>query len=145
MSCERTFEEDIVDMERLRKTIAKAVDELSFDLRKEGKLAACVAVKIRYSNFDTNTVQARVSYTASGADLTRKALELFNKSKAAGRKIRLVGVKFSDLIYGSQQIDLFNDTVADVNLNLAMDAIRKRFGFDVVKKAITLSQAPWRA
>ncbi|HLT49264.1 MAG TPA: DNA polymerase IV, partial [Aequorivita sp.] len=65
MSKEHTFEKDTIDMDLLRRIMLSMVDELAFDLRKEGKLTACVTVKIRYSNFDTHTMQAKLSFTAS--------------------------------------------------------------------------------
>jgi DNA polymerase-4 len=144
MSKEQTFDRDTTDMVLLRREVAAMVDALSFDLRKDGKLTACITLKIRYSNFDTDTKQARVPYTASNATLTEKALELFKKLYSRRMMIRLVGVKFSDLIFGSQQIDLFTDTLRDVNLNCAMDAIRKRFGYEMVGKAITYAPAKER-
>jgi DNA polymerase-4 len=114
------------------------IDKLSFDLRKDHKLTCCLTVKIRYSNFDTETKQQRISYTSSNKVLTEKALDLFQKLYSRRMMIRLVGIKFSDLIYGSYQIDLFNDTIQDVKLNTAIDSIRKRFGFDTIQKAIQL-------
>jgi DNA polymerase IV len=144
ISSEETFDKDTTDMERLRTTLASMVDKLSFDLRKEQKLTACIAVKIRYSNFDTENKQVRISYTASSIVLTQKALELFKKLYSRRMMIRLIGVKFSDLIYGSEQIDLFSDTIRDVNLNSAMDSIRNRFGFDKVQKVNTFTNAPKR-
>ena len=39
---------------------------------------------------------------------------------------------------------MFTDTLRDVNLNCAMDAIRKRFGYEMVGKAITYAPAKER-
>lgn len=138
MSTEQTFDKDTIDMVLLKKTLSGMVDTLSFDLRKENKLTSCISVKIRYSNFDTDTKQARVSYTASNKILTEKALDLFHKLYSRRMMIRLIGVKFTDLIQGSYQIDLFAETLKDTSLNAAMDSIRNRFGFDLVKKAISM-------
>ncbi|MGE0569270.1 MAG: hypothetical protein AB7O73_15125 [Bacteroidia bacterium] len=52
--------------------------------------------------------------------------------------IRLVGVRFSHLIQGSYQFDLFEDTIEQLQLYQAMDKIRKRFGKDAVQRAIGL-------
>jgi len=49
--------------------------------------------------------------------------------------IRLVGVRFSGLIRGTQQLNLFEDTPEMVNLYIAMDNIRKRFGTSALKRA----------
>jgi DNA polymerase-4 len=50
----------------------------------------------------------------------------------------LIGIRFSHLVYGSQQINLFEDTEEAVRLYQAMDAMRNRFGEEVVKRAISV-------
>ena len=49
--------------------------------------------------------------------------------------IRLVGVRFSGLIRGVQQLNLFEDTSEMVHLYLAVDKLRRRYGSDSVKRA----------
>ncbi len=136
LSKEETFDKDTTDMNMLKKIIVRMVDTLAYDLRSQQKLTSCITVKIRYSNFDTETKQARVPYTSSDRALTEKALELFHKLYSRRMLIRLIGIKFSNLVHGSYQIDLFNDTMAQVNLNNALDGIRNRFGVKAVGKAI---------
>ena len=138
MSNETTFDKDTIDINLLERTLLKITDSLAFDLRKDQKLCGCITIKIRYSNFDTYTKQARISYTASDRVLSQKALELFKKLYEKRMMIRLVGVKLSDIISGSFQIDLFNDAVRDIHLAQAMDGIRKRFGYNTIKKAVIL-------
>src|SRR5690606_18262304 len=108
------------------------IDELTFDLRKERKLTACITLKIRYSNFDTHTKQIKIAYTSSEKVLTEWILELFNKLYSRRMLIRLVGIKLSNLVAGSHQVDLFNDGIKDLNLGRAMDYIRTRFGTDKI-------------
>lgn len=138
MSKEHTFEIDTIDMTLLRKIIITMIDELAFELRKDGKLTSCLTLKIRYSNFDTYTKQVKVSYTSSEKALTERILELFDKLYSRRMLIRLVGVKFSDLVAGSYQVDLFNDEIEELNLSMAMDHIRKRFGTDKIQRAISV-------
>ncbi len=138
MSKEHTFESDTIDMQVLRKHIITMIDDLAFDLRQDEKLTGCLTLKIRYSNFETVTKQIRVSYTSSERLLTEKAMDLFRKLYSKRMLIRLIGIKFSELVGGSYQIDLFNDAATDINLSAAMDKIRMRFGLDAVKRAISL-------
>jgi DNA polymerase-4 len=138
ISKESTFDKDTINMDLLKKTIVKMVDELAFDLRKSQILTSCVSVKIRYSDFNTEQVQQKITYTASTVKLTEKALELFKKVYTRRILLRLVGVKFSNLVHGTEQMDLFNDVAEQVNLNRALDGIKMRFGNDLVKKAILL-------
>ena len=136
MSKETTFQNDTIDMDILKKTLIGIVDMLAFELRKDQKLTSNVTLKIRYSNFDTHTQQIKIAYTNSDQKLTEVVLSLFKKLYSRRMLIRLIGVKFSGLIYGSYQTDLFNDSVEDVNLMQAMDKIRKRYGTELLMKAI---------
>lgn len=138
MSTENTFDTDTIDIAYLKRVISRQVDELSFDLRKQHKVTSCITVKLRYSSFETYTKQARIPYTASCKALTEKALELFGNLYTRRMLIRLVGVKFSHMVSGNYQIDLFSDATRQINLDVAMDSIRNRFGVQYVKKAITL-------
>lgn len=136
MSKRETFEKDTIDMVFLRQVLTKMVDELSFDLRKQEKLTGCILVTIRYSNFDTEQKQMKIPYTALDTLIIPKVMELFHKLYSRRMLIRLIGVKFSDIIGGSYQIDLFNDVERDISLYKALDGIRNRFGTDKVMRAI---------
>ena len=138
MSKEDTFRQDTTDMELLRKTIVGMVSTLAFDLRKDGKIAKTISVKIRYSNFDTHEQQATIAYTNIESVLTKTALELFHKLYSRRMLIRLVGVTFSNLTTGTPQIDLFDTTTTQIKLNQAMDSIKKRFGAEFLKSAAIL-------
>jgi len=52
--------------------------------------------------------------------------------------IRLVGVRLSNLVHGSHQIDLFEDTAESINLYEALDYIKHRYGTDKIIRATTL-------
>lgn len=135
-SKEHTFEKDTIDMVLLKKVLAKMIDELAFDLRREGKLAGCLTLKIRYSNFETFNKQVKITYTCSEKLLLEKVMLLFQKLYSRRMLIRLIGVKLSDLVTGSYQIDLFNDVVTDLNLSQAIDRIRMRFGMEKIIRGV---------
>lgn len=141
MSTEETFQKDTIDMEFLRSTLITMTTKLAFDLRKQERLTGCVTVKIRYANFDTHPMQAKIPYTCSDQKLVDKVMELFKKLYSRRMLIRLVGVKFSDLVSGGHQIDLFSDPLKDVNLLKALDSIKNRFGTDKVMRAVSLGYA----
>jgi len=132
---ERTFQRDTMDVGGLHDLLTSMVEKLAFQLRKEEKLTSCVTVKIRYSNFDTHTLQKRVPYTSFDHVLMPIARELFDRLYQRRMLIRLVGVRFSGLIRGVQQLNLFEDTSEMVHLYLAVDKLRKRYGSDSVKRA----------
>jgi len=138
ISTERTFQKDTTDVVRLRLLLLSMVEKLAFSLRKKQKLVGCVAVKIRYSNFDTHTQQKHIPYTSFDHVLMDVVSELFEKLYNRRMLIRLIGVRFSDLVYGVQQLDLFEDTPEMISLYQAMDKVRIRFGDYAIKRASSL-------
>ncbi len=130
ISTERTFDRDTIDVVKLKGIILAMAENLAFQLRRGEKLTSCVTMKIRYSDFQTETLQCRIPYTSADHLLIPKMLELFDKLYNRRMLIRLIGVKFSHLVGGGYQINLFDDTEERINLYQAMDAMRKRYGDD---------------
>jgi len=138
LSSEETFENDTIDIANIKSLLIKMTEKLAYQLRSSNKLTACVTVKIRYSNFDTHTMQCRVAYTASDHLLIPKVKELFDKLYERRMLIRLVGVRFSHLVGGGQQINLFEDSEEIIRLYQAMDKMRQRYGADKVGRAVAM-------
>ncbi|MDN5203736.1 DNA polymerase IV [Fulvivirgaceae bacterium BMA10] len=132
ISTERTFDQDTIDVIKLKGILLAMAENLAFQLRRGEKLTACVTVKVRYTDFSTYTLQAHIPYTAADHVLIPKVLELFDKLYSKRLLVRLVGVRFSHLVNGGHQIDLFDDTEERINLYQAMDTIRDRFGDRVI-------------
>lgn len=138
MSTEQTFERDTIDVKALKAVLVSMTEKLAYQLRSQEKLTACVTVKIRYSDFNTYTQQMRIPYTSLDHVLIAKVQELFDKLYQKRMLIRLIGVKFSHLVQGSYQYNLFDDTEEQLKLLEAMDRIRRRFGKDSVLRAVGL-------
>lgn len=138
MSSETTLSEDTIDLTRIRSKLTAMTDKLAFELRGAGKLTSCVTVKIRYADFNTYTRQTQVAYTASDRTLQTTVHGLFDKLYERRQLIRLIGIRFSGLVQGNYQIDLFEDTQADIQLMKQMDHIRHRWGSDAIMRASTL-------
>lgn len=140
LSTERTFFEDTTDVQFLKAKLVHMTESLAFDLRKMQKLTACVTLKIRYSDFQTFTIQKHVYYTANDQMLLQVVKELFERLYDRRVLVRMVGIRFSNLVQGSPQIALFDDTVENVSLCQAMDKIRNKFGNEAVQRAIGLDK-----
>ncbi|MFZ1675921.1 MAG: DNA polymerase IV [Saprospiraceae bacterium] len=132
MSKERTFSEDTLDMKFIRSLLGSMVDELAFDLRQDSRLTSCVTVKIRYADFNTFTKQRRIPYTAQTRQLISYAQELFEEVYERRQLIRLIGVKFSGLVNGHIQLNLFDDTQSEISLLQQIDHIRRRWGKEAI-------------
>jgi DNA polymerase-4 len=135
ISKENTFSQDTIDINGIKSILSGMVEQLCFQLRQEKWLTSTVVVKIRYSNFDTETKQYRIPYTSSDHTLLRYALELFEKVYNRRMRIRLIGVKFTGLVHGRHQMNLFEDTEELISLYQTMDKIKTRFGSDSVGRA----------
>ncbi len=140
ISTERTFEKDTIDVKALKGLLVAMTEKLTFQLRSENKLTACVAVKIRYSDFNTYTMQARIPYTSLDHILIQKVSELFDKLYQRRLLIRLIGIRFSHLVQGGHQYSLFEETIEQIQLYEAMDKIRKRFGKDAIHRAVGMNE-----
>lgn len=138
LSKEETYDSDTTNLDKLKSTLVAMTEKLAYQMRSEGKLTSCVTVKIRYSNFDTHTTQAKIAYTSCDHTLISKVKELFNKVFQRRMLIRLVGVRFSHLVGGAYQINLFEDSAEMIKLYQAMDKLRKRFGDDKIQRAISM-------
>jgi DNA polymerase-4 len=135
ISTERTFDRDTIDVVKLKGILVAMTENLGFQLRRGEKLTSCITVKVRYSDFNTYTLQAKIPYTAADHALIPKVLDLFDRLYNKRLLVRLIGIRMSDLVNGFYQIDLFDDSEEQLNLYHAMDAIRDRYGDRSVMRA----------
>lgn len=136
ISTEKTFDNDTTDIFGLHGALTRMTEAIAFQLRQQDKMASCVTVKIKYSNFDTVTKQKHIDYTSSDHLLLRVSRELFDKLYERRLQIRGIGVAFSDLIPGNYQIDLYEDIQEAIRLYQAVDSIKNRFGEKFLMRAI---------
>jgi DNA polymerase-4 len=85
------------------------VEKLAFQLRSEEWLTSTVVIKNTLI-FDTETKQCRIPYTSADHTLTRSVTELFDKLYQRRMRLRLIGIRFSGLVRGTYQINMFEDT-----------------------------------
>ncbi len=135
ISTQRTFHHDTINLSHLTTILTAMVESLCFQLRDEKWLTSSISVKIRYTNFDTHQRQMRIPYTASDHALLRAARELFTTVYNRRYRLRLIGVRFSNLVRGYHQIDMFSETPEMINLYQQMDHIRKRFYPSAIMRA----------
>jgi DNA polymerase-4 len=135
ISTEHTFDADTADLKTLETILVSMTEELAFKLRKENKIAGCMAVKIRYNDFETHTLQEKISLTAAEHILIPGIKNLLKKAWSKNKKVRLIGVKLSQLTRGSYQINLFEDNEEQIKLYQAMDNINFKYGDKTVCRA----------
>lgn len=135
VSTENTFDENKTDVNFLMSELVRMVERICYELRQDGKVAGCVAVKIRYPDFETTSKQTTIPYTCADDEVIPIAKELFKKLWKKGTPIRLMGVRLSELTNDAVQTNLFNDVERKGDLYKAIDNVKERFGKASVKRA----------
>lgn len=135
ISTENTFEEDVTDVDIIMKEIVRMTEKICFELREEDKVAACIAIKLRYPNFETVTKQITIPFTSADDQVIPIAKDLFNKLYKKGTGIRLLGVRLSSLSNNAIQANVFDSMERKTDLYKAIDGVKKRFGKSSVSRA----------
>jgi len=135
ISTENTFHTNIADQNTIETILVSMTEELASKLRKENMVASCMAIKVRYANFETHTQQEKIALTAAEHILIPGIKNLLKKAWNHHRPIRLIGVRLSNLCSGSYQINLFEDNEERIRLYQAMDKINFKFGDKTVCRA----------
>ncbi len=135
ISTEHTFHTNIADKNSIETILVSMTEELASKLRKENKVASCLAIKVRYANFETHTQQEKIALTAAEHILIPGVKNLLKKAWNQHRPIRLIGVRLSNLCSGSYQINLFEDNEERIRLYQAMDKINFKFGEKTICRA----------
>ncbi len=143
ISNETTFNEDCGAPDVLRQTLLELVEQVGRRLRRHGKRARTVQIKIRFPDFKTITRQSSLAMpTDSDRDLIHAALALYEKEAIKG-SIRLLGFGVSNLAEpgGGPPVQplLFEESPPerrkkDARLDKTVDALRDKFGTDILKR-----------
>lgn len=135
ISSENTFDENKKDLDFLMAELVRMTEKIAYELRQDNKTAGCIAVKIRYPNFETTSRQVTIPYTFYDDELITQAKQLFHKLWRQGEPIRLLGVRLSELTDEARQTNLFENLEKKTELYKAIDDLKNRFGKYSVTKA----------
>lgn len=138
ISTENTFEENKSDLKFLLAELVRMTEKVAYELRQDEKLAGCLAVKIRYGDFNTYSKQLSIDYTFRDDVLIAIAKDLFKKLYKTGTPVRLLGVRLSELTNHAVQGSLFDDGLKKNELYKAIDDVKNKFGKSALKKARTI-------
>lgn len=98
VGAETTFPRDLPDGDELRRQLRRIAEEAGERLRKHGSRAKTVALKLRYSNFNTVTRQSTREEPTDDTDAVYgEAAALLDKVVRRGDKFRLIGISCSNL------------------------------------------------
>ena len=140
-SRETTFAKDIKDPARLEATLRYLGERVGADLRRKGKRARCVTLKLRYGDFSTITRRRTLSQSTDSDQLIFETGQQLLKKALSGEKraLRLIGIGASELVEAGRQLEMM-DTSAQrqEQLNKTIDRIRKKYGFSAIQTGRTL-------
>ncbi len=139
ISQEHTFAKDVGDLRVLRRALLKMSEDVATQLRKKGKCARTVVLKMRYPDFRTITRQVTLPQPT---DLSRvihaQAVELLEKEWTRGVRVRLIGVGVTGLV-AARQLALFDREAERLEkLSRVVDEIRSKHGKKAIRRASLL-------
>jgi len=112
LGSETTFQQDIADVDDMLQQLFSLLDEVLDSLSQRELIAYTLTLKVKYSDF----TQLTRSYTADSIISDRKKAiniipALLAKTEVASRKVRLLGISFSNLVKDEEclndQLQLF--------------------------------------
>jgi len=136
ISHNHTFGEDTTDVVALESMLSHLSQKACKRLREAGLSSRTLTLTIRYAGFDTYTRSKTLPEPIQfDADAFRAFLSLFREHRNTQRKVRLLGVAFSGLTHGNEQLDLLDPSRRAKldKLSRAADSLRDRFGFSKVQ------------
>jgi DNA polymerase-4 len=134
LSKESTLRRDTSDKEFLKKELYYLLEKSCARLRTKQLKAKTITVKVKYFDFTVNQKSLTKNHLSNmEIDYYSDALNLMNKLLPKGKKIRLLGVRFSELIQDdSMQENLFTDEEKYRNLFKKLDKIRTKYDYDTI-------------
>jgi DNA polymerase-4 len=144
ISHETTFDSDIDDLEEMERTLSYLAQLVARRLRDHGVFARTVGLKLRVAPFKTLTRDLTLDEpTNLDSVIFSSVLQLFEKVWNGKQKIRLLGVRTSNLERGVFQRSLMEAGQYEKldKVLKAADKVREKFGFDAVQLARSVEPA----
>ena len=115
IGCEETFVHDLTDAAEIRRQVEALARNAAGYLVRKKLLARTVTLKLRYSNFQTITrSETREPATASPEEIAARAAALLEKTEAASRPVRLLGVSLHGLAEGDARSSESDNATTDL-------------------------------
>ena len=135
ISKERLFQEDTIDLHILEAELIQLTEQLGFELRQKNKLARCIVLRIRYTDEETHTLQKMIQPASTDQLLIAAVKALFRQLFTRRVLVRFISIRFTNLLTGTHQFNLFEDRAETIRLYQSIDSIKQRFGKKIVGSA----------
>lgn len=141
ISRETTFNQDTLDIEFLKATLRYLSERVGADLRRNGRRARCVTLKLRYADFETITRSQTLKESINGDGAIFDAgTGMMDKVLSQRRNlVRLVGIGVSSLSGEERQLSLLDPAAGrEEVLDRAIDRLRQKYGFTAIQRGRTM-------
>jgi DNA polymerase IV len=141
---EETFDEDLLELDLLKKTLLSLAQRVTRRMRHSGFAGRTITLKVKYHDFRQITRSLTLPETTNdGRTVYHQVCGLLSKTEAGRCPIRLIGIAIShpDRPSPSRQLsflELEGRPASGENLNRALDAIGDKFGTQAVRPAALL-------
>lgn len=146
-SNEVTLEGDVTEDEAAHRILLALSDSVTAHMRRDGARAHCVSVSIRYLDFKTRSHQTTLENAVDTCnEVYETAKKLLSELWKDKRPLRLMGISLTKLEKGAEgeQLSFFQSEQEkkrerDQKLDKTVDALRGRFGSDVITRGSLMS------
>jgi DNA polymerase-4 len=131
VSREGTFASDISDTAALRAVLRSYCESVGAELRRLGRRARSLTLKLRYGDFTTITRSLTLGQPTHADDILYRAAEALLEASLArdGRALRLIGFGVSNLVENAIQLPLEEALWQRLErLDRAIDRLRLKYG-----------------
>lgn len=139
LSNSTTLNHNLIHKEEVLEILEAIVENLTGQLRKEGRYASVVRVQLKDSNFKNYTHQVKLENVTNNNSVIFETAGKLLDEMWKDDPIRLVGLALDGLTNElSYQVSLFDkeeDISQSKELDEAVDKLKDKFGFDVINKA----------
>ena len=141
ISTSETFEVDVIDEERLKKTLLYQSQVVCRELRKQKLYAQTIAVTIKTYDFKSYSKQKKLNnVTDSTNEVYENIVEVFN-ALWDRTKIRKIGVRISNFFdTRKKQISLFDKVDDEKSIDYILDNIKYKYGDDCINIASLINK-----
>ncbi len=140
ISREVTFEEDVNDLDELRRVLRAHAERVGADLRRQSRRARTVTLKLRWSDFTTLTRSRTVAQPVQLTDeLSGIGVALLDELLARERlrPVRLIGLGATNLVEDAVQLGFDDDEARRAaSVDHTIDAIRGRYGGEALRRGL---------
>lgn len=136
-----TLPRDYVGLNEIKVVILELAEQVCFRARNVNYAGKTVSLTLKNTDFASKTHALTLEQpTNITNEVYRGALKLLKQHWNEHIKVRLVGLSLSNLTTaGQQQLNIFNNMLKQEKLEKACDGIKKRFGYNAIKRAVSLT------